>query len=230
MDNMKFYSITLLSILLLGSCIDNAKNKQLKEKHLQDSIKIATARIDSLQKIRIDSLEDFAFGDAKFGMTIKQLKKTDAFKDGFFCEFFVSPPIENQRFGSTLFNVSGKIFNDTLYRVEIDTYYRTANYIDAELETSVSILKSKFTEKYGEPNTSNPYPKIFDFKPGRSYLIYSWEIGDKKISISMDEKDSGSEYKASGIIYSEKYTQQFYRYNDRIYRKSKQKEQTKDLL
>ncbi len=224
--------ILLYVLFLIGfiSCTDNAKNKQLKEKHFQDSIKIETARIDSLQKIKIDSLEDYAFGDAKFGMTIKELKKTDAFKGGFFCEFFVSPPLENERFGSMLFNVRGQVFNDTLYRVNIESYYKTANYIDAELQVAVEILESKFSEKYGNPKISNPFPKIFDFKPGYAYVIYSWEIGDKKISITMDEKDSGSEYRTSCTISSEKYTQQFYRANEREYKKSKPKEQAKNLL
>lgn len=79
---MKKIATVLILILLIISC--NHKNKGLINPQDSDSIIRVEKRNqeiqDSLNQIRTDSLSLIAWGDAKFGMSIKEVLATESFK------------------------------------------------------------------------------------------------------------------------------------------------------
>ena len=77
---MKHLIWGLLFVIFVSGC--GNKQKRIEEQQRLDSIaKIEKAVLDSIEEKRADSLALIAWGDAKFGMTMEEALKTNAFKD-----------------------------------------------------------------------------------------------------------------------------------------------------
>jgi len=200
--------ILFLLIISLSSCGDKEKERRAQE--VRDSLQQVLDRNseirDSLERVRIDSLSIFAWGDAKFGMSQSEALKTNAlsgstkYKNELWIEF-------EKRYIEDVFMSDGKVYfkMDELYRVEFKTLNKKANYID-DLEANARRISYRFVEKYGRPSYSlDKNIGILDFDNGKEFLFQKWEIGDKEILIGFGEVYEGSEYYLKIVVTNNKF-------------------------
>lgn len=221
MKNILLFAFVML--LLSGCNINNQKQKNQErqdslarvEKRKQDSIARIKKRKqeieDSLRLIRIDSLALIAWGDAKFGMSKKEVLSTNAFKGSNVYNSSISMNYKNEmNFESDNnlkigINIEAIFKMDELFRIEIKSTPTTASYID-DLEKDAKRISQKFTEKYGKPEYSfDKEINVFDFNEGEEFRYKSWYIGGKAIYIQFGEKYSGSKYYYSIVIVNSKF-------------------------
>ncbi len=174
---MKNILLLLSVILLLFSC-----NKNKHEKELQQRIE-ERLRQDSIRQQQVtDSLALIAIGDAKFGMSVTELKTTELLKDK---KYFTSPIYFNSKINELNYECEAILANDTLYKIRILTEAYNINEVDGYLSKAANNLKYAFTEKYGKPDISRYPLSLSELKKGKSTTIYRWKIGDKIISIDI---------------------------------------------
>ncbi|MEB3375834.1 hypothetical protein SFC43_31100 [Bacteroides sp. CR5/BHMF/2] len=105
-------------------------------------------------------------GDAKFGMSMKEVLATETFKGG--DKYYDSITMEFERkrnfkraFGlNNLAAFEAEFKENELYRIYIESNYLTANGIN-DLVSDCDIFIKNFTEKYGEPS----YKKVKSISP-----------------------------------------------------------------
>lgn len=206
---MKRILIFLPLCFVLSCNFSNQKQAQQVEKLRQDSLTLVKLKRfdDSVAVVKLQreaeilELSKIAFAETKFGMTTKEVLKTDIFKeDTYYGNGIISKSSEN-KLGNYLYQIGAHFNNDSLWLILISSKSQTANYIDTDLLSSLNNLKDVIAEKYGEPDIINDAPDIFDFKPGFDYNMYRWKVGNKAIKIGMYELSSGSEYKVMCSIY-----------------------------
>lgn len=196
---MKKILLFAFAVLLFSGC--NIKNQRQKNQERQDSIARVEKRKqevkDSLEQTRIDSLALIAWGDAKFGMSLKEVLSTNAFKGSDVYDNSISMKYENRKISNTKMGIGtfwAHFEMDELYRIDIQTYNQTANYID-DLETDAMRISNQFEKRYGKPAYSlGREISLSDFNEGDEFMYERWEIGDKSIYIQFGEVYSGSEY------------------------------------
>lgn len=220
-----FLSIALISVLI--SC-NNGQNKSV----IQDNTEaqrlkaLEQSRIDSLERVQIDSLALIAWGDANFGMTFKEVSKTKIFKDASNYSD-KNNPFQHLSLYSSQTNIEGiskidaSFFNDILYRIDLETYEKNANYYDTDIKETVILLKTLIESKYGTPTYANGFPSFLEMRPNKGITAYHWKIGEKHIFITVKEVYSGSQYMMSCSIYNDK----VYEPVEEYYRKEKEKEE-----
>ena len=192
-----FFKITILSffpIFFMFISCNNKTSQRLAEKLKSDSI------FDSIQNVHTDSLARIAWGDAYFGISIDDARKTKVFKKAsFYNNSF------NELYGSAhlaladaelrqMFVVHALFFNNRLYEIELKTLTRNANYYDTYIRDAVDYLKDLIQEKYDIPTEYNGFPSFLQMQPGRERIAYGWKIGVKYIVITVKEVQEGSEY------------------------------------
>lgn len=173
------------------------------------------------EKERIETESITAWGDAKFGMSPKEVKATNAFKDS---DKYIKGTIEeNGRRSLSYINLgyeAEKKFNENLsLRIGVFRFYagfrseeltsihfeclnRDASYLNDIIE-DVQILSYHFTKKYGKPKFEKGSVSIFDFDRGREFTYAEWKIGDKTAIIFMGEdKYDSSTYYYRVVIYN----------------------------
>ena len=174
---------SLLFILLFSNC----RNKQT-------SYDSAKKYVDSMNVVRERSI---AWGDAKFGMSQKEVLNTKAFEGSKVYGNTISMKYENRQIANVKTSIESfeaQFKMGELYCIEIQSYPQTANYID-DLEKDIMEISSKFEERYGKPTYSmNKNIDIFDFNEGDEFLYKKWIIGSKTIYLQFGEVHSGSEY------------------------------------
>ena len=82
--------------------------------------------------------------------------------------------------------------DNELYMVSIETYGKSANYIE-DLANDCGIFAKEFMKKYGEPDYLRTSVSILDFNH-HQLRIASFIIGAKKIWIGLLEDDSEYKY------------------------------------
>ena len=195
--------IFIFILVIFYSCVGN-KTLTPSQLHKQDSIRLASQKriSDAIRKRKESS--KVAFGEAKFGMSVREVRKTEAFKGGYSGEDYVWAPIEKQKIGEYNYDkIAAYFYNDSLAGVTIESIPETADYIDNSLLDKAVNLSNVITKKYGVPNTiySNR-PKIFDFSPNIVTWMYEWVIEGKIIRIGMKEIPSGSRYQVYADIFN----------------------------
>jgi hypothetical protein len=211
---MKKITLTIITCFALLSCNNVEKQKKIeREKAISDSIK-HVEKIQEELKIanenkRIDSLSQIAWGDAKFGMSTKHAIKTDAFKEGSIYKEKGDPYQTIILYsGDTMIdgisNIQASFFNDRLYRIDMESSKKTANYWDTDIQNTTYRLKNLIEEKYGPPTQDNGFPEFHETRPDVYKNVYEWTIGEKQIIIKVGEVYSGSEYKVICVIYHSK--------------------------
>lgn len=133
------------------------------------------------------------FAGAEFGMSKKQIKSLDYYKDWFReLDYLHKYEIEvgNRKYNGYLF------FNDDkLYQMDIvSRSYRTASYYDTTVKDDVENLRAIIESAYGRPTHNYGYPSFLKMKESYTTYAYVWEIGTKRITIGVSEEESGSRY------------------------------------
>lgn len=219
---MKHLFLGLAVIIAFFSCnnVNNKSKIQLDTEAQRLRLK-EQSRLDSLEKVRIDSLALFAWADAKFGMSLKEVIKTPVFKKA---SSYVdkNDPFQSLSLYFSDTNIEGisviraSFFNDRLFRIDLESSKRTANYYDTEIKETVIHLKGLIETKYGSSTGGNGFPSFFEMKPDKGITAYSWQIGDKYIYIDVKEIYSGSEYKVECGIYHDKIAEPVREYNRKL--------------
>lgn len=136
---MKKVSLLLLTILLTIGCNQKPKEQVVSQ---ESNPQLTAAEIrnkeiqDSLKKVRNDSIALIAWGDAKFGMSMKEVLATETFKGG--DKYYDSITMEFERkrnfkraFGlNNLAAFEAEFKENELYRIYIQSNYLTANRIN----------------------------------------------------------------------------------------------------
>lgn len=200
---MKKVLVLLSTILLISSCNQKQKEQatsQESKPHLT-AADIRNLEIqDSLKKVEIDSLALIAWGDAKFGMSMKEVLATEAFKKGTKYSNSISMNFNKTWKLREIFNLNLSVneieafFQEgELTKIEIKSYDSNANEIK-ELVADCYIFKKNFTDKYGSPSYECRSVSIRDFKAGTVFTYARFRIGNKSITIKLGEISSGYEY------------------------------------
>jgi len=191
------------------SCTSKSSEQRNSNSKNSKSVMIEKARLDSIEKARIDSLEQIAWGDIKFGDSIKKVKQTKTFRESY------NVNDENSTIHSifTLFpdniidelsEIRASFFSGKLYRIDLKSNKFDANYYNTEILDITNQFKKMISDKYGEPTNSVGFPRFIDMQSGNEIIAYMWKLGDKYIIINVGEVYSGSEYYVSCNIISEK--------------------------
>lgn len=192
----------LIIILLSYSC--NHKPKEQVETQKDNIITAAEKRNqeiqDSLKHVNQDSLALVAWGDVKFGMTMRETLATENFKDG-----YKYPESSSISMNSDKAWQLGKVFGlnhlgsfwahfqeNELVKIHIESSYPETDQIN-KLVRDCDIFIKNFTEKYGKPTFKKEKVSITEFNPGEEIEYARFQIGDKSITLLLGE-DSSIDY------------------------------------
>lgn len=133
------------------------------------------------------------FAGAEFGMSKKQIKSLDYYKDWFRELDYLHKyeiKVGDKKYNGYLF-----FYEDKLYCMDIvSRSYRTASYYDTAVKEDVEHLRAIIESAYGRPTHNYGYPSFLKMKENYTTYAYVWEIGTKKITIGVSEEASGSRY------------------------------------
>ena len=189
--------ILLLPMMLITiSC--NHKQKEQTESPQTKTLTATEIRNqeiqDSLKQVKTDSLALIAWGDAKFGMTMKEVLATKSFKGGDKYSNWIVMGYERERIFTSSIGVNNIASIETefkeneLTRINIESYKITANRID-DLVRDCNIFIRNFTEKYGNPSYQKDKVNISEFNSGEEFEYAKYQIGDKTITILLGEQN-----------------------------------------
>ena len=209
---MRKVLLLLTTILLTISC--NHKPKEQVE-HPQTKTLTATEITnqeiqDSLKQVKTDSLALIAWGDVKFGMTMKKVLTTENFKGGRKYSNSITMEYERERIFTSSIGVSNiariqaEFKENELTRINIESYDLTANYID-DLVRDCNIFISNFTKKYGNPSYQKDKVNISEFNSGEEFEYAKYQIGDKTITILLGEQSREVKFYYKIYIENEKF-------------------------
>ena len=196
---MKKVLLLPLTILLTISCNQKTK-EQVGTQEAKPQLTVAEIRNreiqDSLKKVKNDSLALIAWGDVKFGMSMKEVLATETFKGGRKYDDSITMEVERElkfkrAFGLNEFwAIEAQFQENELTRIYIEsTNLNTANQID-NLKRDCEILINNFTEKYGAPSYKKSKVNISEFNSGEEFEYAKFQIGDKTITIVLGELSS----------------------------------------
>ncbi|WKZ58835.1 MAG: hypothetical protein QY309_13260 [Cyclobacteriaceae bacterium] len=191
---MRLKTIVLAIIFIIQlSCNSDSKRQQEKAEQrrafTQDSLK----RVNEERQRKIkDSLilieQDKVIGDVKFTMT-KKVAKNEILK--------FKKSIERKPPGSTYmsyyyigeyesFQILDFYHEDKLYYLLIQGTPILWEKYDFEVPNQVKFISDVIEQKYGKPTISNEVEPRHKLQSGYSYLIKQWDVGRKRIKISID--------------------------------------------
>ena len=192
---MRKVLLLLPMMLITISC--NHKQKEQTESPQTKTLTATEIRNqeiqDSLKQVKTDSLALIAWGDAKFGMTMKEVLPTKSFKGGDKYSNWIVMGYERERIFTSSIGVNNIASIETefkeneLTRINIKSYNLTANYID-DLVRDCNIFISNFTKKYGNPSYQKDKVNISEFNSGEEFEYAKYQIGDKTITILLGEQ------------------------------------------
>ena len=220
------FALVAISLAFI-SCDNGAKKRQAEaeeaEKARQDSI----AKAKEEEKARFvfeDSVAIFAWGDAKFGMTKKEVLQTKAFSDAdkyddsfsmdFDKEIAIKRSLGLKRWPNIWIDFGGKTKNEVT-RIRISGSVEWKNF--EELIHDMKQMIKKFKSKYGKPDGEFEYIanlQYQDLDKYNSISVANWIIGSGKgnngtkyINITASTYTSTS-YKYDIVIYNSDYPKQ----------------------
>ena len=192
---MRKVLLLLPMMLITISC--NHKQKEQTESPQTKTLTATEIRNqeiqDSLKQVKTDSLALIAWGDAKFGMTMKEVLATKSFKGGDKYSNWIVMGYERERIFTSSIGVNNIASIETefkeneLTRINIESYKITANRID-DLVRDCNIFISNFTKKYGNPSYQKDKVNISEFNSGEEFEYAKYQIGDKTITILLGEQ------------------------------------------
>ena len=192
---MRKVLLLLPMMLITISC--NHKQKEQTESPQTKTLTATEIRNqeiqDSLKQVKTDSLALIAWGDAKFGMTMKEVLATKSFKGGDKYSNWIVMGYERERIFTSSIGVNNIASIETefkeneLTRINIESYKITANRID-DLVRDCNIFIRNFTKKYGNPSYQKDKVNISEFNSGEEFEYAKYQIGDKTITILLGEQ------------------------------------------
>ncbi|UBD13993.1 hypothetical protein NXY16_11055 [Bacteroides thetaiotaomicron] len=192
---MRKVLLLLPMMLITISC--NHKQKEQTESPQTKTLTATEIRNqdiqDSLKQVKTDSLALIAWGDAKFGMTMKEVLATESFKGGDkYSNSIVMEHNRQQEFErvlglNELWLIQCYFQENELTRIYIDSPNLTANRID-DLIRDCNIFIRNFTKKYGNPSYQKDKVNISEFNSGEEFEYAKYQIGDKTITILLGEQ------------------------------------------
>lgn len=212
MSNIRNVFFTALLALCTFGC-SNKQQKIMEQQRIDSIAQIEKNKQDSIEKIRIDSLAQIAWGDAKFGMSIEEALKTNAFKGSTVSDYedgqILTLPTEKTYIGSS--NIDVQYFRvffkmNELCHIFIKSYSKSADYIN-DLESDALSIAKKFEKKYGEATESlNRKVSIIDFDGDRPIYLKEWNFRyDKTIFIELCQEKHKYKYYYQISIFGWKY-------------------------
>lgn len=195
---MKLLHLILLAIVAISlfSCSGSGQRAKHEVAQADEQARLDSIRKDSIQKAQIinDSLSMIAWGDAKYGMSRKEVKQTIAFKGGEAAGNAVDMTYENMRkvantFGlDRLVSIAAVFSEDELVNIVMRSWKTDALNQD-KLTDDCSIIAKNFIERYGKPSYVNENASWSDIKAWGEISLMEWEIegknGTKHIKIEM---------------------------------------------
>ena len=179
-----FFILATVSIASVG-IISNASKNEKENAERRIKLEFQEKQAESIKIKRNDSLSKIAWGDAKFGMSIKEAKKTNTFKGIreklVFTDYKTLTISYPQTKIDGINEIEASFFKDRLGYIHMYSRYYTAHYFDSELLDISDNLSKLIKEKYGDPNDKMQYPKITELRPGKGVKIFEWQIGKKNI-------------------------------------------------
>ena len=192
---MRKVLLILPMMLITISC--NHKQKEQTESPQTKTLTATEIRNqdiqDSLKQVKTDSLALIAWGDAKFGMTMKEVLATKSFKGGDKYSNWIVMGYERERIFTSNIGVNNIASIETefkeneLTRINIESYDLTANRID-DLVRDCNIFIRNFTKKYGNPSYQKDKVNTSEFNSGEEFEYAKYQIGDKTITILLGEQ------------------------------------------
>lgn len=194
--------LLFVTLLLTMSCNNNKKVQTKNEiSNTPTAEEIRKQEIqDSLKQVEIDSLALIAWGDVKFGMSMKEALNTETFKGGsrYSDSNRISIGLDTELqlkkiFGFTkLYFFGGEFQGNELTRIRIESSYQTADYLD-DLVKDCNIFIDNFTKKYGNLLFKKDIVNITELNSGEEFEYAKIEVGDKCVMILL--KKHRTEYK-----------------------------------
>ena len=201
-------NLILIVLIILTAVSCNQKPQKQEEKSQPIPITEAEKRKieiqDSLKQVEIDSLALIAWGDAKFGMSMKQTYATEAFNNGMkHSDQIVMDFDRKRKFAAasgleSLYSIRSIFKENELIRIQIESYNLGANEIDKLLK-DCNIFIDNFKEKYGEPSFIIDNVNVSDFDSTEERKYAEFNIGAKKITILLQKRPT--DYKYCYLIY-----------------------------
>lgn len=176
----KSWIMYLLAATLFYQCGTGGKaNKNLGE---ENPVPLKTPEQQAAEeKIRQDSIENAAllemqktaFGDLKFGMSKNEVESLNA---------------KRQLLGKYNYNFSYSFDGENnLYKVKLSSDGIKTIEFDSALKNNYNNLLQIVKTKYGDATKNNGYPSVFDVQNSKKYMLNSWELGTKQISIGLQQ-------------------------------------------
>ena len=200
---MRKVLLLFATLLLTMSCNNNQKVQTKNEiSNTPTAEEIRKQEIqDSLKQVEIDSLALIAWGDVKFGMSMKEALDTETFKrcDKYPDSNHISVNYETERQLRELFGLTelesfwGEFRENELTKIRIESYYLTANHLD-DLISDCDIFIDNFTQKYGKPSFKKDKVNISEFNSGEEFEYAKFQVGDKSITILLGESNLSVKY------------------------------------
>lgn len=198
---MRKVLLLFVTLLLNMSCNNNQKVQTKNEiSNTPTAEEIRKQEIqDSLKQVEIDSLALIAWGDVKFGMSMKEALNTETFENGDKYDNSITMEFNNERnfkktFGlNELTNFWGDFTENELTKIRIESYHFTANHLD-DLISDCDIFINNFTRKYGKPSFKKDKVNISEFNSGEEFEYAKFQVGDKSITILLGESNLSVKY------------------------------------
>lgn len=178
--------------------------------HAQDSIRIAEERAkfvaDSLENVRLDSLSLIAWGQAKFGMSLKEILATETFANSKKPEYYYGKityydkdyvwmkrddiDAYNKSFNlrTKLKRIDARLKDGELYRVILESNFEDWDHL-SNVIADCNYFVRQFSQKYVEPTKllDGSQISVSDFKKGDEFVYAVFRIKNKSIYIQMGE-------------------------------------------
>ena len=187
MKKIKFSLLSIITVVLLISC--NNSTQQKTDSKSADNDAAYQAEQDWLAKEEeeqaererrawLDSMAVFAWGDVKFGMTEKEVRKTKSLGDKNYKQNLIESLNLNGKILTIIPSFDGK--RNGLTSLHISSS-RHIDYLD-ELKEDLNTLYNEFRKKYGEPTGVQNSPLSISASDilSKSWTdIAYWNIGSK---------------------------------------------------
>ncbi|WP_394749573.1 hypothetical protein [Spongiimicrobium salis] len=206
---MKIKLLFIVVIFSIVNCKESEKQNidEVKALKRADSIAKVEYLIKEKNRIRLDSIErveqDKVIGEVRFMMSeavakekiAKFIEESSRQKFSNYDEKY--PFIGNYEFSD--FKVEGRYDDDKLYSLSLDGAFISWENFETKVPQQINYLKDVIQRKYGLPDDEKHIPKSFQMKEDSEYEICSWNVGKKKITITVE--DSGTFYNVNLHIY-----------------------------
>jgi len=176
-------------LLLLLSTLLSCGSSETK---IEDVVSDTTRTPIEKEVVYPDSIQNKVIGEIKFGMPEKDAKKAiEKFEkqseriidknDGFAKNFIGN-------FG--YITIYPQFHNKKLYQIMIRGNFIKWEDYKTKLPEELSNIKTVLQNSLGDPMKINSIPDFSETERGKSYLVYGWLLGNKKVTVYIESENS----------------------------------------